>query len=75
MKKLLCKILLPLCCAVSLMLFVACENEGPAEKAGEKLDEAIENTQDVLKDAGEKMKDAVKEGGEKLEETGEKLQN
>ena len=75
MKELLYKILLPLCCAASLMLFVACENEGPAEKAGEKVDEAIEETQEKMEDAGEQVKDAVEEGGEKLEEAGEKMQN
>ena len=29
----------------------ACDNEGPAERAGEKLDNAVENAGDKLEDA------------------------
>lgn len=41
-----------------LNLFVACK-KGPAESAGEKIDNAAEKTGDALKDAGDKAKDAV----------------
>lgn len=30
---------------------VACEREGPMERAGEKVDEAAEDTKDAVKDA------------------------
>lgn len=47
--------------AVSLTLTItACEKKGPAEKAGEKVDQAVEKTSDTLHDAGEKIEDAVK---------------
>ena len=37
----------------------ACEQKGPAERAGEKIDKAAETTGDAIKDAGDKVKDAV----------------
>jgi hypothetical protein len=37
----------------------ACE-KGPAEKAGEKIDNAAKKVGDKLEDAGDKVKDAVK---------------
>jgi len=33
----------------------ACEKEGPAEKAGEKVDEAIEQAGDKIEEAGDKI--------------------
>jgi len=37
----------------------ACEKKGPAERAGEKIDNAVDKAGDAVKDAGDKMKDAV----------------
>lgn len=37
----------------------ACE-KGPAEKAGEKIDNAAEKVGDKMEEAGDKIKDAVK---------------
>lgn len=37
-----------------------CKKEGPAEKAGKKIDKAMEKVGDQLEKAGEKVKDAVK---------------
>lgn len=36
---------------VLLALLGACEREGPAERAGEKVDRAVENARDAVKDA------------------------
>ncbi|MDA3970107.1 MAG: hypothetical protein PF442_02020 [Desulfobulbaceae bacterium] len=33
------------------MMFAACDNNGPAEKTGEKIDHAVEKTTDTVKDA------------------------
>ncbi len=51
---------------VSLMLMVlasallaACENEGPMEKAGEKIDEAVEKAGEQVEEAADKVKDAT----------------
>ncbi|GGY08389.1 hypothetical protein GCM10007160_39780 [Litchfieldella qijiaojingensis] len=51
---------------IALMLggVVACDNEGPAEEAGENIDEAME-------DAGESMEDL----GEDVQESAEEAQN
>jgi hypothetical protein len=74
MKRLLEKIALA-CCVLSLALaFQACEQEGPAEKAGEKVDTMIEDTKEGLKEAGDKTGEMVEKGGEELEKAGEKMQ-
>ena len=50
---------------MSVIAFVSCKKKGPAEKAGEKLDEAIEDVQDAVnpkgpvEKAGEKIDDAL----------------
>ena len=49
------------------MGLTACE-KGPAEKAGEKIDNAVEN-------AGDKIEDATDSAGQKLEEAGDKLED
>ena len=36
-----------------------CEQKGPAEKAGEKVDHAVATAGSAVKDTGDKMKDAV----------------
>lgn len=38
----------------------ACEKKGPAEKAGQAVDDAARKTGEAVKDAGEAVKDAVK---------------
>ena len=52
---------------------LGCEQEGPAEKAGKKVDETIEKADEKMEEAGEKVDDLKEKSGEKLEETGEKL--
>ena len=58
----------------------ACEKEGPLERAGENVDEAIEKAADKLEPnegpaekAGEKIDEAVEKLGEKIEETGDDI--
>lgn len=36
-----------------------CEEKGPAEKAGEKVDDALEKAGDKIEDAGDKVEDAL----------------
>lgn len=43
----------------ALFGLAACE-KGPAEKAGEKIDNAAKNVGDKMEEAGDKIKDAVK---------------
>ncbi len=64
MKKL---IILSLCSLSILAVATSCRKKGPAEKAGEKMDEAIENVQDSInpkgpvEKVGEKIDDALGE--------------
>lgn len=44
----------------ALLTFSGCE-EGPMEKAGKAVDEAVEDTGEALEDAGEAIEDAVEE--------------
>ena len=38
----------------------ACEKKGPAQKAGESIDNAAKKAGDKIEEAGDKVKDAVK---------------
>jgi hypothetical protein len=38
----------------------ACEKKGPAERAGESIDNAAKKVGDKVEEAGDKVKDAVK---------------
>jgi len=48
----------------ALSLLAGCEQKGPAQKAGEKVDKAIDQTgkaiQDTAKEAEKKVKEATK---------------
>ena len=45
---------------VALAGLSACDNKGPAEKAGQAIDDAAKKTGETVKEAGDKIKDAVK---------------
>jgi hyperosmotically inducible protein len=51
---------------------VACKEEGPAEKAGRKMDEAVEKLrhggEGAVEKAGRQMDEAVEEAGDDLDE-------
>lgn len=60
-------------CAITTAALAACSHhdkpaEGPAEKAGEKIDQAGRDTKNAAKDASEKA-------GEKTEEAGQKVKD
>jgi hypothetical protein len=62
--------------ALALILFAAvfaygCEKKGPAEKAGEKIDDTMTEAMDKAEEAGEKIEEAAEEAGEKIEEASE----
>ncbi len=46
----------------------ACERKGPAERAGEQVDKAVEGAGDKVEQAGEKAGGAVEKAAEKVEE-------
>jgi uncharacterized protein YjbJ (UPF0337 family) len=62
--------------ALALILFAAvfaygCEKKGPAEKAGEKIDDTMTEAMDKAEEAGEKIEEAAEEAREKIEEASE----
>jgi len=46
----------------------ACEDEGPAEKAGEQVDEAIEETGDTMEEAADEAGGELEEAADTVEE-------
>jgi hypothetical protein len=62
------------------LMFTACEKKGPAEKAGEQIDQTMEKTEETLEDAmepagpmekaGEKIDNVAEETKEVFEEAG-----
>jgi hypothetical protein len=57
------KLLILMVCSMSVIAFVSCKKKGPADKVGEKLDEAIENVQDAVNPEG-----PVEKVGEKIDD-------
>lgn len=47
--------------AAFAVTLAACEQEGPAERAGKALDNAVEQAGDKIENAGDKAKDALDE--------------
>lgn len=58
-------------CILSLLLFLfvgaGCQNEGPAEKAGKKIDNVIEEVKDKAEDVGDKAEDVVDKAEDKMD--------
>ena len=59
-------------CGLSLLpLFAAffayaCEKKGPAEEAGEKIDDAVSETADAMEEAGENLEEAAEDAADKV---------
>lgn len=65
-------------------VLAGCEQKGPAEKAGERVDEAVEQTKDAIDDAGqqgtmermgENLDQGAKELDEAIEDAGDEMQD
>ncbi|WP_164513414.1 hypothetical protein [Thiosocius teredinicola] len=41
------------------MLLWACDQDGPAEQAGEKIDNAVENAGEAIENAGDKIESST----------------
>jgi hyperosmotically inducible protein len=52
--------------AFGTMGMSGCEEEGPAERMGERLDDAMSEAQDRLDDARDEVQEAAEEVGEAL---------
>jgi len=53
---------------------VACEEKGPAEKAGERIDEAMSEAKEKAEEAGKDVEEAAKEAGEAIEEAADDVE-
>jgi len=51
------EVLLLVCSLMLVFSLSSCEKKGPAEKAGEKVDNAIEKAGDKVEKAGDKIKE------------------
>ena len=53
---------------VSSALFAACEEKGPAEKAGAKVDEALGKVKNAAQATGEKLRDAAHDANKDIKD-------
>ncbi|MGH7966397.1 MAG: hypothetical protein ACRERD_31990 [Candidatus Binatia bacterium] len=68
------KFSMALCAGLMAIALGGCEQEGPAERAGEKVDEAVGAAKGPMEQTGEAMDKAAEKTGEAMEEAGEKMQ-
>lgn len=67
---------LPILLTIPFFVLVGCSDPGPAEKAGESIDNAVENVRDKLdpqgpaESAGEKLDEAVESMKDSLDNDG-----
>ena len=50
-----------LCIGMFTFILGACEQQGPAERTGEKIDEAVEEAGEAMEKAGDKVKEATEQ--------------
>lgn len=55
----------------SLAVITGCEKQGPAEKAGEEIDRALDDAGDAMNDAADDVKDATEDAAEEIEDATE----
>ncbi len=70
MQKKFIKSLLLITSITLAVLASGCDSQGPAEKAGEKIDQSIKSTKDALEEASDKItgKGPAEKAGEKIDE-------
>ena len=52
-------IIVGLCALLTVPALLGCEEKGPAERAGEKIDKAVKDAGDAMEEAGEKVKEKM----------------
>lgn len=50
---------LGLCACLTIPALIGCKEEGPAEKAGKQMDQAVEEAAETMEEAGEKVKEKM----------------
>jgi len=58
--------LLTILMVLSLAGIAGCEEPGPAERAGERIDDALSEARDRLDEAGDEIEEAAEEVGDAL---------
>jgi hypothetical protein len=66
------KVFLVFCSCMIIVSFTACKKEGPAERAGKKIDETVEKAGKTIEESAEKAGDKIEEAGEKVKEAAKK---
>jgi len=66
--------LLPMFVLMLSFALAACEKEGPAEKAGAKIDETVEQMSDSSDDLADEVDEAMDAAQEKVEEAGDEVE-
>jgi hypothetical protein len=66
------KIILFFFSCMIIVSFTACKKEGPAERAGKKIDETVQKTGEKIKESAEKVGDKIEKAGEKVKESTKK---
>jgi hyperosmotically inducible protein len=59
----------------AVLTLTACEQKGPAEKVGEKIDNAAEQAGKTMDDAKDKMKDAADKAEDMTNDAMDKMKN
>lgn len=58
---------------LTTLAFVACEDRGPAEKAGEKIDDAMDNGAAAMEDAADAVGDAARDAEDAARDAAEEM--
>jgi F0F1-type ATP synthase membrane subunit b/b' len=61
--------------AALCLVLTACEQEGPAERAGEEVDEAVESLQRDAEEMQEQVDDAIDDARQEAEDAAEDLRD
>ena len=62
------RLLVMVALGMALSMLGGCEQPGPAQKAGEKVDKAVDQTGKAMQKAGEKVEEAAKDAEKKIKE-------
>lgn len=62
------KLLSAIWVALIVMGLAACDKKGPAERAGERIDNATERAGDKIEDAGDKAAEKMDHAADKIED-------
>lgn len=63
------------CLAAMSFGIAGCEEKGPLEEAGERIDEGLEDAREDLEDAADEVGEAAEEAAKAVEEAAEDLQD